>query len=84
MEKDAVNQVAREMLAQARLPEHELAARLENAQTAVYWRKLNSQLSVEASGSGVIETRDLPADEDRKSTRLNSSHIQKSRMPSSA
>ena len=26
----------------------------------------------------------LPIDEDRKSTRLNSSHIQKSRMPSSA
>ena len=26
----------------------------------------------------------LPAAEDRKSTRLNSSHIQKSRMPSSA
>ena len=28
--------------------------------------------------------RDVPAPEDRKSTRLNSSHIQKSRMPSSA
>ena len=27
---------------------------------------------------------DLLADRDRKSTRLNSSHIQKSRMPSSA
>ena len=29
-------------------------------------------------------TIDLPEDADRKSTRLNSSHIQKSRMPSSA
>ena len=28
--------------------------------------------------------KDLTAVEDRKSTRLNSSHIQKSRMPSSA
>ena len=28
--------------------------------------------------------RELPLDTDRKSTRLNSSHIQKSRMPSSA
>ena len=31
--------------------------------------------------SGIIR---VPADRDRKSTRLNSSHIQKSRMPSSA
>ena len=30
------------------------------------------------------ETTRLIAEEDRKSTRLNSSHIQKSRMPSSA
>ena len=28
--------------------------------------------------------KQLPEEEDRKSTRLNSSHIQKSRMPSSA
>ena len=29
-------------------------------------------------------TRDLPLEEDRKSTRLNSSHLKLSRMPSSA
>ena len=32
----------------------------------------------------VINTNVIPPQEDRKSTRLNSSHIQKSRMPSSA
>ena len=31
-----------------------------------------------------LSWRDVPAPKDRKSTRLNSSHIQKSRMPSSA
>ena len=33
---------------------------------------------------GTVLVDGIPADEDRKSTRLNSSHIQKSRMPSSA
>ena len=31
-----------------------------------------------------VRVKRLPVDQDRKSTRLNSSHIQKSRMPSSA
>ena len=33
---------------------------------------------------GLISLSALAQDKDRKSTRLNSSHIQKSRMPSSA
>ena len=33
---------------------------------------------------GVSVEKHPPSDKDRKSTRLNSSHIQKSRMPSSA
>ena len=37
-----------------------------------------------SKGHGRIETRRCWATSDRKSTRLNSSHIQKSRMPSSA
>ena len=37
-----------------------------------------------ASGLVDIIERELSLMEDRKSTRLNSSHIQKSRMPSSA
>ena len=35
-------------------------------------------------GGGVRRLETVNADGDRKSTRLNSSHIQKSRMPSSA
>ena len=34
--------------------------------------------------TAIVESLDRPFDKDRKSTRLNSSHIQKSRMPSSA
>ena len=45
-------------------------------------RTLVGQAGHEISGYRVL--RDEPADVDRKSTRLNSSHIQKSRMPSSA
>ena len=39
--------------------------------------------AVEAQAKKILEEK-LPALKDRKSTRLNSSHIQKSRMPSSA
>ena len=39
---------------------------------------------VEQFRPGVMERLGLGYEEDRKSTRLNSSHIQKSRMPSSA
>ena len=35
-------------------------------------------------GNDLVTLPDFPAEIDRKSTRLNSSHIQKSRMPSSA
>ena len=38
--------------------------------------------ALDSSGELITEIPDVPAD--RKSTRLNSSHIQKSRMPSSA
>ena len=37
-----------------------------------------------ASAQTVSDTVAAPIEQDRKSTRLNSSHIQKSRMPSSA
>ena len=37
-----------------------------------------------AAGIGMVHQHFMLADKDRKSTRLNSSHIQKSRMPSSA
>ena len=37
-----------------------------------------------AVSGGTFETAPVPTAKDRKSTRLNSSHIQKSRMPSSA
>ena len=36
------------------------------------------------SNGGVLGVKSFPTTTDRKSTRLNSSHIQKSRMPSSA
>ena len=39
---------------------------------------------VNAALTGFVETAELTVRIDRKSTRLNSSHIQKSRMPSSA
>ena len=57
-------------------------------------RYLHKFLTKKAPSQGVAPTRDgapvasdsggMSAPEDRKSTRLNSSHIQKSRMPSSA
>ena len=40
------------------------------------------QVWIQAHGMGQMDL--VLSDEDRKSTRLNSSHIQKSRMPSSA
>ena len=35
-------------------------------------------------GSSLVKVKEIPFLEDRKSTRLNSSHSQQSRMPSSA
>ena len=40
--------------------------------------------AVQESLQGLTDLEGLLIDKDRKSTRLNSSHIQKSRMPSSA
>ena len=44
------------------------------------WRSRAADLAAVAPGDAVLDV----ATGDRKSTRLNSSHIQKSRMPSSA
>ena len=59
-----------------------------------YWSKNDATLGTGATVSGLLVRHEPPAKmerklpgmtaEDRKSTRLNSSHIQKSRMPSSA
>ena len=46
----------------------------------VGWYKMNSAKHINA----IRKTPGMPVWQDRKSTRLNSSHIQKSRMPSSA
>ena len=48
--------------------------------------EVEGQLSVDVyqKGNGIVVKSTIAGVEDRKSTRLNSSHIQKSRMPSSA
>ena len=52
----------------------------DNALVAKFFR-----MSLErAGGYACVVTESVPDMVDRKSTRLNSSHIQKSRMPSSA
>ena len=50
---------------------------IENFETGVTVMEVGTVIKV---GDGIAEIHGL----DRKSTRLNSSHIQKSRMPSSA
>ena len=52
--------------------------RPRDAEHAVLYRVIDEHLEA------FLETAAQHADGDRKSTRLNSSHIQKSRMPSSA
>ena len=45
---------------------------------------LSAALQAAENGCNVKLVSSLPSERDRKSTRLNSSHTQKSRMPSSA
>ena len=47
-------------------------------------KKWKAYLRVVGQHPGLDRRRGLVAEEDRKSTRLNSSHVQPSRMPSSA
>ena len=62
-----------------------LAVRVEAGRVAVARFKASGCVPAIACGSWLAEWMEGRAvDEDRKSTRLNSSHIQKSRMPSSA
>ena len=58
-------------------------------QQRVSYRALKRQFGVDDAfvedlKAEIVEVLELAVDQDRKSTRLNSSHIQKSRMPSSA
>ena len=48
------------------------------------WKKQNGKYSIILTAGVVNDPRNPKGLLDRKSTRLNSSHIQKSRMPSSA
>ena len=53
----------------------------------LYLTEILSMPVVDSEGRRAGRLREVavaPGEEDRKSTRLNSSHIQKSRMPSSA
>ena len=45
---------------------------------------LNRQLATALTDAGYVVDRAFDGEEDRKSTRLNSSHVTTSRMPSSA
>ena len=62
---------------------------MTNDQARVLLDVMTGVIESEAGGTGkvvrAVTNRDYKPDpKDRKSTRLNSSHIQKSRMPSSA
>ena len=59
---------------------------LEMSKEQVVQRMLSSEAEVDSNRlrTGYLRETDWPKLTDRKSTRLNSSHIQKSRMPSSA
>ena len=58
-----------------------LAACIEKALTALHEQQIDGEVIVADNGS-TDGSQEIA--KDRKSTRLNSSHIQKSRMPSSA
>ena len=60
-----------------------ISATFEQVYRALYGRK-GPDVSLEVVNWRVVASGPTPRMEDRKSTRLNSSHIQKSRMPSSA
>ena len=49
-----------------------------------YSALLNQKRAYESDGRFLLRIEDIDLDRDRKSTRLNSSHIPLSRMPSSA
>ena len=49
-----------------------------------WWDWIGAAASLAVIGYGIVGGDDFTDRKDRKSTRLNSSHIQKSRMPSSA
>ena len=51
---------------------------------AIMWYCEQHNIEIEAVASLIKKSDAIKAKLDRKSTRLNSSHIQKSRMPSSA
>ena len=62
-------------------PATEVARKLGVAPATLYqWKSKYGGMTL----SELKRSRELEAEKDRKSTRLNSSHIQKSRMPSSA
>ena len=60
-----------------------LSATLVSIEKVVDLPKLRSELQELEAAAGVPNLWDNP-EEDRKSTRLNSSHVSESRMPSSA
>ena len=59
-------------------------AGMELDETWLEWNPMLRDSQLRFQSQGVTIDILLPRDPDRKSTRLNSSHIQKSRMPSSA
>ena len=70
----------------ARVGVGKLRACRRTAESVELEEVVDARLRGEGGPSAAIDTvkRDIAAVPDRKSTRLNSSHIQKSRMPSSA
>ena len=70
---------------QAQRPATEVT-KVDGTDNVYIWRNVNHQSMFIVTKDGVIATDPIAYGRptDRKSTRLNSSHIQKSRMPSSA
>ena len=65
-------------------PPPTLAPRRKTRQLMVRDVGVGSDYPISVQSMCTTKTHDINATLDRKSTRLNSSHIQKSRMPSSA
>ena len=76
----------REVTPRARLTAHQVVEMLPGAAVVVYVVEDQAAPAWTAKAAeGEIQVSESTVEfEDRKSTRLNSSHIQKSRMPSSA
>ena len=71
------------------IPTPELRNTREKRSTTAHWKDGGNTLTTKQYILHILRAlvplaRQQPAPQDRKSTRLNSSHIQKSRMPSSA